>query len=48
MTFDIILLTAEPSIPPPTVNDLVIRTQKIYSGALQVGEDLLVLKLMIQ
>lgn len=37
----IILLTADPSNPPPTINDLAIRTQKIYKGALQVGEDLL-------
>ena len=37
----IVLLTADPSIPPPTVNDLIIRTQKIYSGDLLVGEDLL-------
>jgi len=37
----IVLLTANPSIPPPTINDLTIRTQKIYKGPLQVGEDLL-------
>lgn len=37
----IVLLTADPSIPPPSINDLTIRTQKIYKGALQVGEDLL-------
>jgi len=37
----IVLLTADPSIAPPTINDLVIRTQKIYKGPLQVGEDLL-------
>jgi ribonuclease Z len=37
----IVLLTADPSNPPPTINDLTIRTQKIYKGALQVGEDLL-------
>ena len=37
----IVLLTAEPSIPPPNVNDLKLRTQKIYKGDLQVGEDLL-------
>lgn len=37
----IVLLTADPSNPPPTINDLAIRTQKIYKGALQVGEDLL-------
>lgn len=37
----IVLLTADPSIPAPTTNDLIIRTQKIYKGALQVGEDLL-------
>lgn len=37
----IILLTADPSIPPPANNDLVTRTQKVYKGPLQVGEDLL-------
>lgn len=37
----IVLLTADPSIAPPTINDLVMRTQKIYKGPLQVGEDLL-------
>ena len=37
----IALLTADPSIPPPTINDLTTRTQKTYKGALQVGEDLL-------
>jgi len=37
----IVLLTSDPSIPPPTINDLIIRTQKNYKGPLQVGEDLL-------
>jgi len=37
----IVLLTADPSIPPPTINDLITRTQRIYKGPLQVGEDLL-------
>lgn len=37
----IVLLTADPSIPPPSINDLIQRTQKVYKGALQVGEDLL-------
>lgn len=37
----IVLLTADPSVPPPTINDLIARTQKNYKGALQVGEDLL-------
>jgi len=37
----IVLLTADASIPPPTINDLITRTKKNYSGALQVGEDLL-------
>lgn len=37
----IVLLTANPSIPAPTISDLMIRTQKIYRGALQVGEDLM-------
>jgi ribonuclease Z len=37
----IVLLTADPSVAPPIINDLIIRTQKIYKGPLQVGEDLL-------
>jgi ribonuclease Z len=37
----IVLLTSDPSVPPPTKNDLINRTQKIYGGSLQVGEDLL-------
>jgi ribonuclease Z len=37
----VILLTADATIPPPTINDLINRTRKHYSGVLQVGEDLL-------
>ena len=37
----IVLLTADPSMPPPTINDLVFRTQRLYNGAFKVGEDLL-------
>ena len=37
----IVLLTADPSVPPPTVGDLTTRTQKIYKGTLEVGEDLM-------
>lgn len=37
----IVLLTSDPSVPPPGTNDLVRRTQKVYKGALQVGEDLM-------
>jgi ribonuclease Z len=37
----IVLLTAEPSIPPPTMSEVILRTKKIYSGELQAGEDLL-------
>jgi len=37
----IVLLTADPANPPPTINDLINRTKKNYAGALQVGEDLL-------
>lgn len=35
----IVLLTADPSIPPPTTADLVRRTAAVYKGPLQVGED---------
>lgn len=37
----LVLLTSDPSIPPPTINNLAYRTKKIYKGALQIGEDLL-------
>lgn len=37
----IVLLTAESSIPPPTMDEVIFRTKKIYSGALQAGEDLM-------
>lgn len=37
----IVLLTGDPAVPPPGINDLVRRTRKMYNGALQVGEDLL-------
>ncbi|HET7898004.1 MAG TPA: hypothetical protein VFL47_10050, partial [Flavisolibacter sp.] len=37
----IVLLTNDPAVPPPTTADLLRRTQKVYKGALQVGEDLL-------
>jgi ribonuclease Z len=37
----IVLLTSDPSIPPPSINELTLRTRKIYKGTLQVGEDLL-------
>ena len=37
----IVLLTAEPTIPPPTMDEVIFRTKKTYSGALQPGEDLL-------
>jgi ribonuclease Z len=37
----IVLLTPDPSLPPPTINELIHRTQKNFHGALEVGEDLL-------
>jgi ribonuclease Z len=40
----IVLLTAEPKIPPPTMDEVMLRTKKIYSGALQAGEDLLTIE----
>jgi ribonuclease Z len=37
----IVLLTAEPKIPPPTMDEVVLRTKKVYDGEVQAGEDLL-------
>lgn len=37
----LVLLTATPSLPAPGTEEIVKRTQKIYKGPLQVGEDLL-------
>jgi ribonuclease Z len=40
----IVLLTSDPTVPAPTVSDLWRRTKKIYKGALQIGEDLLIIE----
>lgn len=37
----IILLTNSPSVPPPSLDDLAQRTATTYTGALQIGEDLM-------
>lgn len=37
----IVLLSSDPAIPPPTISELKNRTQKVYKGALEVGEDLM-------
>jgi len=37
----IVLLTKDATIPPPTVAELISRTQKVYKGTLEVGEDLM-------
>jgi ribonuclease Z len=37
----IVLLTSDPSLAPPSVKELVMRTQKNFKGAIEVGEDLL-------
>jgi ribonuclease Z len=37
----IVLLTGDATVSPPNVSDLMRRTQKVYKGPLQVGEDLL-------
>lgn len=41
----IVLLTSDPSIAAPTKKDLIGRTQKVYQGALEVGEDLLTIEI---
>jgi ribonuclease Z len=41
----IVLLTSDPAVPPPGINDLIRRTLKAYKGALQVGEDLLTIEI---
>ena len=41
----IVLLSANPSIPLPTIKDLITRTQKKYKGALEIGEDLLTIEI---
>lgn len=37
----LVLLTTEPTISPPSVEELVTRTRSTYSGPLVVGEDLM-------
>jgi ribonuclease Z len=40
----IVLLTSDPAVPPPGTGDLIRRTQKVYKGAVRVGEDLLTIE----
>jgi ribonuclease Z len=35
----------DPSIPPPTVDDIISGTRKNYAGRLEVGEDLMVIEI---
>ena len=37
----IVVLTADPAYPPPTVTEILARTQKTYKGPLAMGEDLM-------
>ncbi|HEX8428336.1 MBL fold metallo-hydrolase [Hymenobacter sp.] len=37
----IVLLSTDPSIPPPTDQELLPRTRKTYSGRVELGEDLM-------
>lgn len=35
----------DPSIPPPTIDDIISRTRKNYAGRLEVGEDLMTIEI---
>lgn len=37
----VVLLTTDPTIRPPTVQDVIARTRETYAGPLEVGEDLM-------
>lgn len=39
-----IVMVADTTIPPPTVQDLIASTRKTYAGPLEVGEDLMVIE----
>ena len=39
--FTHIVLLASPTIPPPTLQELVAETRRTYDGPLEVGEDLM-------
>jgi len=41
----IVLLTGDPSIPPPTMNEVLLRTKKTYAGPLLAGKDLLTIEI---
>lgn len=34
-----------PAIPPPTVEDILLRTKKTYTGRLEIGEDLMTIEI---
>ena len=40
----IVLLTTDPAISAPTVQDLIALTRKTYDGPLEVGEDLMTIE----
>ncbi|HET6633232.1 MAG TPA: MBL fold metallo-hydrolase [Rhodanobacteraceae bacterium] len=41
----VVLLTTDPAIPPPTVDDVVARTRTTYRGPLAVGSDRMVIEI---
>jgi ribonuclease Z len=41
----IVLLTGDKSIPPPNMEDVLLRTRKNYSGPLEAGEDLMAIEI---
>ena len=41
----IVLLTTDPTIPPPTVQELLPRTSTAYAGHVEVGEDLMTIEI---
>jgi ribonuclease Z len=41
----IALVLTDPTIPPPTIDDLLPRTKLNYSGTVEIGEDLMTIEI---
>lgn len=41
----IVLLTTDPAIPPPAIQELLPRTRSSYAGPLEIGEDLMTIEI---
>ncbi len=42
---NIALVSTDPTIPAPTIVDIIPKTKKYFSGAVEIGEDLMIIEI---